>query len=276
MPRFTTSDGLSLHYEDSGEGKPLICLPGLTRNTRDFDWLDGHLPGVRRIALDARGRGQSEHDPDFLNYNLLRESHDALELLDHLGLDRVTVLGTSRGGLVAMALAASHPERLSGVILNDVGPVIGPAGIARIMDYLGRKPGAADLDGAARDLQAGLGAQFPGLPRDRWRAMADAQYRVTPDGLDLTYDPHLRTATLEQSASGAMPDLWLFFDALRSIPTALIHGVNSDVLLPETVEAMQRRHPGLIVAEVPDRGHAPFLDEPESLHAIRAILEHAE
>ncbi|TMV07613.1 alpha/beta hydrolase [Ruegeria sediminis] len=273
MPYFTTSDDRRIYFEDTGEGQPLLCLAGLTRCSRDFSFLAPHVTDLRMIAMDYRGRGRSDYDPDFMNYNVPRESRDAIELLDHLGLAQVTVLGTSRGGLIAMALAATHPERLSGVILNDVGPVIEPVGIARIMDYLGRKPASRTHDQAARVLKEAMEPQFPGVPLDVWRKQAEIQYEATPDGLALRYDDALHKALLEQSATGAIPDMWLFYEALKDIPTGAIRGANSDILSAETLAEMHRRHPGLISAEVPDRGHAPFLDEAESLAIIRRILE---
>lgn len=275
MPEFKTSDGLRLHFEDEGSGAPLLCLAGLTRCSRDFEFLRPHVHDLRLIRLDYRGRGRSDHDPDYMNYNILREGHDALELLDHLGLEKVTVLGTSRGGMIAMTLAASHPERLSGVILNDVGPVIEPAGIARIMEYVGRKPVSKTHEQAAQVLKDAMEAQFPGVPLEIWRKQAEIQYEATEGGLALRYDDRLHKALLEQAAAGAIPDLWMFFEALRGIPTGVVRGANSDILGAGTLAEMHRRHPGLISAEVPDRGHVPFLNEPQSLDIIRRILEAA-
>lgn len=275
MASFTSSDGLRLFYEDEGTGQPLLCLAGLTRCSRDFEFLRPHVTDLRLIRLDYRGRGQSDYDPDYRNYNVLREAHDAIELLDHLALDRVSVLGTSRGGMIAMALAASHPDRLAGVILNDVGPVIEPAGIARIMDYVGKKPVSKTHDQAALALKQAMEPQFPGVPLSVWRKQAEIQYAATDQGLALRYDDGLHKALLDQAATGAIPDLWLFFEALRDIPTAVLRGANSDILGAGTVAEMHRRHPGLISAEVPDRGHVPFLDEPQSLDLIRRILEAA-
>lgn len=275
MAAFTTTDGLRLFYEDEGTGQPLLCLAGLTRCSRDFEFLRPHVTDLRLIRLDYRGRGQSDYDPDYRNYNVLREAHDVIELLDHLGLDRVTVLGTSRGGMIAMALAASHPDRLAGVILNDVGPVIEPAGIARIMVYVGKKPVSKTHDQAALALKQAMEPQFPGVPLSVWRKQAEIQYAANDQGLALRYDDGLHKALLDQAATGAIPDLWLFFEALRDIPTAVLRGANSDILGAGTVAEMHRRHPGLISAEVPDRGHVPFLDEPQSLDLIRRILETA-
>ncbi len=273
MADFTTSDGKRLYFEDSGAGTPVLCLAGLTRNSRDFSLLAPHMTDVRVIALDARGRGRSDHDPDYTNYNVLRESLDALELLDHLNLDKAVVLGTSRGGMLAMTLATSHPDRLAGVVLNDVGPVIEPAGIARIMEYIGAPPTAKNYDQAAAALKAVMEPHFPGVPLEVWRVQAENQYEEHPDRLALRYDPALRTALLHQAASGEVPDLWPFFEALRDIPTGVLRGANSDILSPETCAEMHTRHPNLISAEVPDRGHAPFLDEPQSLNIIRKILD---
>ncbi|MDF1716981.1 MAG: alpha/beta hydrolase [Antarcticimicrobium sp.] len=275
MSTFTTSDGKRLHYTDTGKGQPLLCLAGLTRNGLDFSFLAPHLTDLRLITLDSRGRGASDYDADFMNYNVLREGHDVIELLDHLGLDKVTVLGTSRGGLLAMALAASVPGRLSGVILNDIGPVVGARGIARIMDYVGKKPRAKTLDAAAADLKVAMEAEFPGVPLSVWRQQAEYQYLQTEAGLELRYDPALHKALLEQAATGATPDMWMFFKALRALPLGVLRGANSDILDHETLEEMHRRHPGMISDEVPDRGHVPFLDEPESLALIRQILEQA-
>lgn len=273
MAFFTTSDGKRLYFEDTGSGQPLLCLAGLTRNSRDFSFLAPHINDLRMIAMDYRGRGQSDHDPDFMNYNILREGLDAIELLDHLGLKRVTILGTSRGGLIAMALAASHPDRLAGVVLNDVGPVIEAEGIAKIMDYVGKPPVAKTYDEAAEALQKIMEPQFPGVPLSIWRRQVEHQYRQTETGLDLRYDSALREALIQQAAAGPTPDLWPLFDALRDIPTGVIRGANSDLFGASTLSEMQNRHPGLISAEIADRGHVPFLDEPDALDVIRKTLD---
>ncbi|WP_419738991.1 alpha/beta fold hydrolase [Ruegeria sp.] len=273
MAEFKTSDGLRLYYEDSRTGTPLLCLAGLTRNGRDFSLLAPYIADARLITLDARGRGQSDHDPNHANYNVLRETQDVVELLDHLAFDRVAVLGTSRGGMVAMTLATLQPNRLAGVILNDVGPVIEPSGISRIMDYLGVAPTSKTYDEAAAVLKAVMEPHFPGVPLEIWRIQAENQYQETTEGLALRYDPALRTALMEQAAAGAVPDLWPFFEALQGIPTGVLRGANSDILSQETLKQMQSRHPGLITAEIPDRGHVPFLDEPQSLTVIRMILD---
>lgn len=273
MAGFAASDGRRIHFEDQGSGQPVLCLAGLTRCGRDFSWLAPHLPDIRLIRMDYRGRGRSEHDPDWRNYNLRREGLDALDLLDHLGLERAVILGTSRGGLIAMMLAATAPDRVAGAILNDVGPVIAPGGLARIIDYLGRKPDWPTHDAAARGLKQAHEAQFPGVPLARWRAQAAFQFDQGADGLTLRYDPALRTSVLAQAEAAPPPDLWPWFDALAARPAGVIRGANSDVLSARTLAEMQDRNPALITAQVPDRGHVPFLDEPASLAVIRNILE---
>ena len=273
MPRFTTSDGIGLHYETTGSGQPLLCLPGLTRNTRDFDFLAPHVPGLQMIAMDYRGRGQSDNAPDFNSYNVPREARDAIELLDHLGLAKSTILGTSRGGLIAMALAATFRDRVSGVILNDVGPEISSDGIARIMDYVGQPPAARALEDAAAAMKAMLEQQFPTVPDTRWHQLAAAQFKETATGLALRYDPRLRDALLAQASAGPAPDLWPLFDALTGLPAGVLRGANSDLLTAETFARMQARNPALVAVTVPDRGHVPFLDEPESLSLVHNILK---
>ncbi|MFO1107364.1 MAG: alpha/beta hydrolase [Amaricoccus sp.] len=269
--RFTTSDGLSLSYTDQGTGLPLLCLPGLTRDSRDFDELAAAIAGRHRvIALTARGRGASDRDPTFANYNVAIEARDAVELLDHLGLPQATIIGTSRGGLLAMLIAATLPQRLSGVLLNDIGPVIAPEGLARIMTYLGIAPRARTYAEAVQALKVTMGREFPGLSDEKWLTCAQRWFDHGPEGLELNYDPKLRDAV----EAGVQPaaDMWPLFDALAGKPVAVVRGANSDLLSRETVAAMQARRPDLIVAEVPDRGHVPFLDEPEALTALAALM----
>ena len=184
MNRFTTADGLSLAYLDEGAGLPLLCLPGLTRNAADFDELAAALAGRHRlIRLTLRGRGASDRDPDFRNYNVLVEARDVVGLLDHLGLERVVVVGTSRGGLIAMMLAATAKPRLAGVLLNDIGPELAPEGLANIMSYLGIAPRAKTFPEAAAALRARMGERFPGLADAKWVSLARRWFDAGPDGL---------------------------------------------------------------------------------------------
>ncbi len=270
MAHFTTSDGLSLYYTDEGAGLPILCLAGLTRTTADFDYVTPHLSDHRLIKLDARGRGQSDFDTDWKNYALPVECRDAVELLDHLGLEKVAILGTSRGGLQAMGLAAGARDRVRGVALNDVGPVIEQAGLDVIRHYIGRAP-AAKTHAEAAAAMARAFPEFENVPESRWMEEAVKHYVQTGAGLAITYDPKLRDAVLA-TMEGPSPDLWPFFDALAGLPLALIHGVNSTLLSRDTVARMQERRPDMILASVPGRGHIPFLDEPEAVAALHSWI----
>lgn len=267
---FTASDGARLAYRDEGDGLPILCLAGLTRSSTDFDFLAPHLSGVRLIRADYRGRGGSEWT-GAATYTVPREARDALDLLDHLGIDQAAVIGTSRGGLIAMILAATAHDRLLGICFNDIGPLIERAGLAVIFDYVGRNPAAKSM----ADLVARMPRTMPGfanLPEARWRAFAERLYVETDSGLHIRYDPELRTSFLA-AFEGPETDLWPLFDACAGLRLALIRGRNSDLLSPATAAEMRRRRPDMIFAEAADRAHVPFLDEPESLGAIRAWLE---
>ena len=271
MPHFTTSDGLSLYYTDDGTGLPILCLSGLTRTTADFDYVTPHLQDVRLIKMDYRGRGQSDFDSDWQNYTLPVECRDVLELLAHLGLERVAILGTSRGGLNAMGLAMGAKDRLLGVALNDIGPYLDPNGLDFIMGFLGRQP-AAKTHAEAGATMARVFTEFEGVPDTRWMEEARKHYVQTDEGLRITYDPHLRDA-VEAAGAQAAPDLWPFFDAMDGLPLACIRGANSNLLSAQTLAEMQKRRPDMITTVVPGRGHIPFLDEAEAVSALRAWVE---
>ncbi len=266
MGEFTTSDGLNLHYSDEGTGPAILCLSGLTRNSTDFDYVTPHLD-ARVIALDYRGRGRSDW-AETSTYTIPIEARDVVELLDHLEIARVPIIGTSRGGLVAMMLAATANDRLSGVCLNDIGPEIAPEGLQAIMDYVGRNPAQRSLAEAAA-MRAELMAGFADVPQTRWEAEVAKHYIETEDGLTINYDPALADV-LRVTGGQPASDIWPLFDALEGLPLAAIRGANSDLLSAETFAEMQRRRPDMIAAEIPGRGHVPFLDEPESLAAIAA------
>lgn len=268
MTVFRAADGCALAYRDEGEGLPLLCLAGLTRSMADFDYLQPHLPPLRLIRMDYRGRGASGWTgPD--SYTVEQEGRDALALLDHLGVARAAILGTSRGGLIGMVLGAVARDRVLGLCLNDVGPAIGQAGLARIADYVGRTPPASSHAEFARLLAKSPG--FDDVADSRWLDEARKLAVETPDGLRLPYDPALRSAFLK-AFEGPPADLWPLFDALAGLPLALIRGANSDLLTADTATEMQRRRPDMIFASVPGRAHIPFLDEPEAVGAVRAFL----
>ncbi|NNE51109.1 MAG: alpha/beta hydrolase [Sulfitobacter sp.] len=272
MATFQSSDGLNLYYEDEGEGLPILCLPGLTRTTADFDDVTPHLAGNRLIKMEYRGRNRSDFDPNWQNYSLPVEGRDVLELLAHLGLEQAAILGTSRGGMIGMGLAAMAKKHLLGVALNDVGPDLDPKGIEFIMVYLGRNPAARTYEEAAAALAHVFAGQFPGVPDEIWLREARRNYTQSDEGLQITYDPKLRDA-IELTRGAPLPDLWPFFDAMAGLPLACIRGANSYLLKPETLAKMQERRPDMITAVVPDRGHVPFLNEPEAVTALQAWVE---
>ena len=267
---FTASDGARIAFDDQGQGVPLLCLSGLTRNASDFDYMMPHLPACRVIRMEYRGRGASDWT-GAATYTVPIEARDAVELLDHLGIAQAAVLGTSRGGLIGMFLAATARSRLLGVCLNDVGPVLKREGLVRIMDYVGRNPAARTLEDAAAALER-FNTGFAHVPRSRW--MDEARHHYLPDGkggLKINYDPALREAFLA-AFQGETPDLWPLFDACAGMPLALIRGANSDLLGRDDTEEMRRRRPDMIFADVPDRAHIPFLDEPDAVAVLRDWL----
>jgi pimeloyl-ACP methyl ester carboxylesterase len=269
ISRFRAEDGAQLAYRDDGEGVALLCLPGLTRSMADFDYLVPHLPPLRLIRMDYRGRGQSDWT-GAATYTVEQEGRDALALLDHLGVAKAAILGTSRGGLIGMVLGAVARDRVMGLILNDVGPEIARDGLTRIFDYVGRNPAGKTHAGYADRLSRTPG--FAGVPMSRWLEEARRLSVETDEGLRIPYDPALRDAFLK-AFDGPPVDLWPLFDALAGLPLALIRGANSDLLAPETVAKMRARRPDMAFAEVPDRAHIPFLDEPAAVALIRGFLE---
>jgi pimeloyl-ACP methyl ester carboxylesterase len=269
MRFFTTTDGVKLAYRDQGAGLPLLCLAGLTRNSGDFNFVAPHLQNTRLIRLDYRGRGQSAR-ADPMTYTKEREALDVIELLDHLGLEKTAILGTSRGGMIATYLGLDHAHRLSGVCLNDIGPVVAPEGIEIINLYLGKPPPFKTYDEAA--IARAQMPGFDGVPLARWQQDVRHIFGQGPDGLTLTYDPGLRVPFVA-AAKNPPPDRWPAFDGLTDIPLALIRGENSNILSQKTTAEMRRRRPDMIFAEAKNRGHIPFLDEPESLSVIDKFLE---
>jgi pimeloyl-ACP methyl ester carboxylesterase len=270
MAYFTASDGARIAYEDQGTGMAVLCLAGLTRTMGDFAYALPALAGARVIRMDYRGRGASDWT-GAASYTVPQEAKDALELLDHLGVQRAAVLGTSRGGLIGLVLAVMAKDRLLGLCLNDVGPEIHRPGLERIFDYVGRNPATKTHEALAERLPRTMPG-FANVPESRWLQEARLHYVQTEDGLRITYDPALRAAFLA-AFDGPAVDLWPLYDALAGLPVALIRGANSDLLSEACADEMRRRRPDLIFAEVPDRAHIPFLDEPESVAVIHAFLE---
>lgn len=273
---FESHDGLKLYYRDFGAdqpGTPVICLPGLTRNSRDFEDLANYLSDRRRVlTCDFRGRGFSEYDEHWENYHPPTYVQDTWTLLDHLGIDKVIVVGTSLGGLCAMVMAATNGDRLAGVVMNDIGPEINPAGIARVQEYTGRVPPVKSWEEAAQQTRDIYGDWLPGLNDEDWDKMARRAYRAGEDGVPrLDMDPNIGEAVRKVGPQKGDP--WALFDALADKPVTLLWGVMSDILTEDIVDRMKARKPDLNVVPVPKRGHVPLLNEPECLAAIDAFLE---
>jgi pimeloyl-ACP methyl ester carboxylesterase len=277
-----TADGLRLFARDYAPDKstltPLLCLPGLTRNSKDFEPIAPWLAQTRRvIALDFRGRGQSEYAKDPATYRPDIELGDTICLLNSLNIERVALIGTSRGGIVGMLMAALLRDRLAGLFLNDVGPALEPAGLLRIRSYLGVQ-GAFDSWNAAI---AGLKASnvgFETLAADEWLAFARRVFKAENGRPHIDYDLALATAfpSVEDIKAGLVADLWELFAKIEGLPIAVLRGVHSDLLSAATVAAMKQSQAELDATTIEDRGHTPFLDEESSKKAIERWLERVD
>lgn len=283
--RIAVADGLALHARDWRPERPsgaaALCLPGLSRPLDDFtelaEFLASPQGGNRRvIALSARGRGASDHDPDPKRYDVAVETGDVFATLAALDLTRVAVVGTSRGGLQAMMLAAMKPDALAAVVLNDVGPVVEAAGLARIRDYLSADvaPPTNWADAAER-VAALMGPGFPALGQADFERVARRTWRETPDGLRPQSDPALVATFAALDLTKPLPALWPLFDALAKTPLMTVRGATSDILSRDTFAAMRARRPDMTAFETPGQGHAPQLADRPTLEAIRRFLDQA-
>jgi pimeloyl-ACP methyl ester carboxylesterase len=272
------NDGLRLHYRDypgGGDGRPpVLCLPGLTRNVRDYDVLAQRLaPAWRVISVDFRGRGESAFSKNPASYTPLIYALDLQALIRELELTAFVSIGTSLGGLVTMILAAGERDKLKGAVFNDVGPEVEPAGIARIRSYVGRSGAWPTWLHAARSLAASQGAVYPDYGIEDWLAMAKRLYRLSGNGrIVIDYDPRI-AEPMRAAADEPAPDLWLMLDNLKDVPVLVLRGELSDVLAPATVERMKAALPLAEAITIPRVGHAPALNEPEAVAAIDRWLE---
>lgn len=287
MPQYTdhwykSRYGLSLYARDypcdntsEQPAATIVCIPGLTRNSADFDLLSKHLKRCfRTVAVDLRGRGRSEYDPCPSNYSPEVYAHDVLALLDSLKLESVILIGTSLGGLVAMILTALEPGKVASVVLNDIGPEANQAGLERIKSYVRNRSAVGSWDEAVNNTRQMLSAEYPNFSKDDWVAFTRNIYRVGEDGVPrLDYDSNITVLMEQQEQEPSKPaDLWSVFAAMESIPTLLIRGALSDIITEDCVARMRKLHPGLAYTQVPGCGHAPLLTEPECLEAIDRFL----
>ncbi len=275
-----SSDGLKLHASVIGPADaaalPVLCLPGLTRTTEDFDILatalanDASAPR-RVVAIDYRGRGLSDHDSDPAKYAVPIEAGDVQAIAASLGIPKAILLGTSRGGIIAMLLAMTKPDLLAGVVLNDVGPALEMTGLLRIKGYIGDRTFPPNWDVVTRRLKALFGRNFPNLTDEEWMAWARRAFREADGKLQRTYDPKLSGAFDGIDRAKPPPPAWKLFDAMKNVPLMLIHGGLSDLLSEQGVKDMQARRPDLDVVEVPDQGHAPLLADAPTIGRIAAF-----
>jgi pimeloyl-ACP methyl ester carboxylesterase len=275
---YRSDDGLRLFARDYNSATtidtPVLCLPGLTRNSKDFETIAPWLAKKRRvIALDFRGRGRSDYAVDPLTYRPDIELADTIQLLQKMNIDCVAVIGTSRGGIVGLLMAALHGKMISGLLMNDIGPVLDTTGLLRIRSYLGVDPNYSNWDQAAEGLRRNS-AGFDELTQEDWENFAKRIFRPVGSVPRLDYDTALARTfpSVDDITAGRVPSLWEPFATIGDMPISVLRGQNSDLLSATTVREMQVRNPSIDATVVPNRGHAPFLDEPESKASIARWL----
>jgi pimeloyl-ACP methyl ester carboxylesterase len=285
LPRYTdgywwSGDGLRLHYRDyPGRPKtantrpPLLCIPGLTRNARDYEKLAERLAGDWRvIAVELRGRGESGYAKDPMSYVPLTYLQDLEALVAELKLDRFVAIGTSLGGILTMLMASTHPERIAGAVLNDVGPEIDPAGLGRIRGYVGKSTWHPTWMHAARAVAEANAHVYPNWGIAEWLDMAKRTHRLTSAGrIVLDYDMKI-AEPFRVPGNEAGPDMWRAFDALADKPLLIVRGGTSDILPAAVADRMHAQVTGSELVTIPDTGHTPTLTEPEAAAAIDRLL----
>jgi pimeloyl-ACP methyl ester carboxylesterase len=277
----TAQDGLRLHVCEYGTrsapGRPVVCLPGLARTAADFDELAPALaegpPPRHVIAIDSRGRGHSDHDADHANYNCTVELGDIVSVLIALGVGPAIIVGSSRGGILAMLLATMHPTAIAGVVLHDVGPVMEAKGIARIKGYVGKLPHPRSFKEGADVLRRLMSAQFPNLTAEQWLGAAQRTWHFKQGALKPAYDFGIANALAGIDIELPMPSMWNEFDALAGVPMLVIRGANSDILTAATVAAMRERRASMELIEVADQGHAPLLEGELVRQIVRFVID---
>ncbi len=282
---YTSSDGLKLHARVYGDridsSAPVVCLPGLTRNARDFHELAIYLSQNEQtprkvVVFNYRGRGRSAYDRDWTNYNVTIEAGDIVAGMVALGVEDGHFIGTSRGGLIIHALAAMRPSLLKSVILNDVGPVLEGEGLAHIRSYLTRAPKPANMTDAVAVQRTAHGAAFPALNEADWKRFTQAIYREQTGHPVRDFDPALLKIVKSLNLNRPLPEIWQQFEGLCGIPLLVIRGENSKLLSAATLAEMARRHPNCETVTVPGQGHAPLLETGTLPVTISAFFERAE
>lgn len=277
-----TVDGLALYARDyppllPETGAPVICLHGLTRNSRDFEVIAPRIAalGRRVIVPDMRGRGKSANDPDPAHYVPAVYAQDVLKLMDALGVAKAVFVGTSMGGIITMVIGTTAPDRVAASVLNDVGPRLSTAGLARIASYVGHVQPVASWAEAAEAARATNGAAFPDRLDDEafWDAFARRTFHARDDGqLELDYDPHIALAFADFDEDAPPADLTPYFTALAANPMLSVSGAASDILTADAVAHMREVNPKLETVSIANVGHAPMLDEPAAWDALLGFL----
>lgn len=279
---YNSADGLRLYARDypctglNGDSAPtLLCMHGLSRNSKDFAGLAEMLSNYYRvIAVDQRGRGRSDYDPNSDNYQPAIYCQDMFTLLDSLGIDEVSVIGTSMGGLMSFIMTTLAPTRIKSLVINDIGPEVDPVGLARIQSYVGKLAPPETWDAAVAQVKSINGPAFPDFSEAEWISFTRNLYIESGQGKPkLDYDASISKPMDASQTAAVPPDLWQFFDATLSKPMLLVHGALSDILADDCVAKMQSKHPTMQYLRLENRGHAPTLDEPESRLAIANFLE---
>jgi pimeloyl-ACP methyl ester carboxylesterase len=248
-------------------------MHGLTRNSADFAVLADRLSAHRRVlSVDQRGRGRSQYDSNVANYTPATYVQDMFALLDGEGIDRVVLVGTSMGGLMSFLMAAMQPDRIEAMVINDIGPEINPVGLARIQDYVGKSGPVNSWEQAVAQQKAINGIAFPDFSEQQWRDFTHGLYLEADGRPVIAYDPAIAEPMTDQDSGAVPPDLWSVFEAITAIPMLVVRGATSDILSPGCVARMRELDHDLQVAEVPNRGHAPMLDEPSARSAIDNFL----
>lgn len=279
---YTSDDGLRLYARDypcrAGDDAPLLlCMHGLTRNSADFHDLALHLcEHYRVVVVDQRGRGRSDYDSHVANYTPLTYVQDMWVLLDLLNAQQVILIGTSMGGLMAMLMTAMQGRRIRAVVLNDIGPELDQRGLDRIKNYVGKSAPVTDWDEAVAQAKKINRVAFPDFSETQWHDFTHGIYHDEKGVPVLSYDPAIAQPMQADDSNAVPPDLWPVFDALIEIPLLVIRGALSDLLALECVAKMRTRKPDLIAVDIPQRGHAPTLTEPDALTAIEAFLSAVE
>lgn len=272
-----SAEGIRLHYRnyDGPRDKPpILCIPGLTRNARDFEPVAERYAGDWRIlSIELRGRGESDADPDPARYTPSYYVADILKLLDQEGIADAVFFGTSLGGICTMLLASTDSDRIAGAMLNDIGPEIDQSGLDRIGGYVGREIAFESWDEAAAVLAERNREVFPRWQADEWDRYTRRIMHETADGIRFQYDMRI-SDNFRAAAEGPQGANWHLFEALAGRPVLILRGGRSDLLSAEVADHMvERLGDDAELVTVPDVGHTPNLEEPEAQAAMDRLLD---